>query len=604
MEEDTMTDSYANIPGVAQEFPQPASKEEFAYIDVAENQVYTAIHHTRSSPRAQIILAPPFGIERTFAYTTLVRLARAIAHCDYQVVRFDFRSMGESSGETAKLGISDWLDDARAVFDKTECLAHGRPRIIAGLRFGAFVAGSLFSEGIGDALLALDPPAKLRQMLMELLRRKLAEDFCKQTNGNSRNRSDYIDELKNSGIVEVDGYLWGRKLWSEAEKAVFPIPAVDEPRPVKVIHLDRRPVTRVLVPNKSDVIPIPSPPFWKDAPLFLPELSSIFQSVLRYIDDVARVGSDLPDCDGESQLSVPPEPSAGTRKILVPVLEGQRYVVTVHGSGDNPTKDALVLLNSGQIPRNGHGSFSAKLGDVMAAKAMTVYRVDLPGLGDSPGKLPIRTDRFWRHVELGGQVRDTHTILSHIKNTYGHRRLVVGGLCGGANNALYTASKYKNLVDAVLMLECKFDLIGAKDEQPPKDEFTIMWLIKKISTRRTWIRLLTGESRYFHFLRFGKKLLLPFIMRVKTLPSNINLQLAMAFGDVCTRCIPILFIYCTDGSDEVYFKQVLSVLFKEKTPPSLKRCTVANSNHIFTSGRAIEYSIARIEEWITSELSI
>jgi hypothetical protein len=131
-----------------------------------------------------------------------------------------------------------------------------------------------------------------------------------------------------------------------------------------------------------------------------------------------------------------------------------------------------------------------------------------------------------------------------------------------------------------------------------------MRLIKKISARRTWIRLLTGDSRYFHFLRFGKKLLLPLIMKVNTLPSNINLPLAMAFGDVCTRGVPILFIYCADGSDEVYFKQVVSVLFKEKTPPSLSSRAVANSNHILTSGRAIEYCIAQIEEWIACEFSI
>jgi pimeloyl-ACP methyl ester carboxylesterase len=512
--------------------------------------------------------------------------------------------MGESSGEMPKLGISDWLDDARAVFAKTECLAQGLPRILAGLRFGAFVAGSLFSEGIGDALLALDPPATLRQMLMELLRRKLAEDNIKQTDGHPRNRSYYLDELKNTGILEVDGYLWSRELWSEAEKAVFPIPVADEPRPVKVIHLDMRPVMRVLVPNKSDVIPIPCPPFWGDAPFFLPELSSVFQSILKYMSDVACAWSGLPDCDGYSRFSSTlPEPSTGTRRILVPVLKGQRYVVTVHGSGVNPTEDALVLLNGGQIPRNGHGSMSAKLGDAVAAKGMTVYRVDLPGLGDSPGELPIRTDQFWRHNEEGGQVCFTHTILSYIKSTYGHRRLVVGGLCGGANNALYTANKYKHLIDGVLMLEGDFNLSAEKTEVLPKDEFTIMWLIKKISSRRTWIRLLSGESRYFHFLRFGKKLLLPLIMNVKTLPNNINLPLAMAFGDVCTRGIPILFIYCANGSDELYFKQVLSVLFKAKTPTSLKSRAVANSNHILTSGRAIEYCIAQIEEWLACEFS-
>lgn len=620
-----MNTTFDDVPGVDQTFPEPVAEEVSRFIDTDDEQIYLVVHYPRNTPRAQIVFCPPFGMERTYAYTTLVRLSRALAYVGFQVVRFDYRSFGESSGCTQELGISDWIADAEEVWDCTGELGWGIPRILIGLRFGAFVAATLFAGGKGAALLSLDPPERIRMMLVNLLRRKIAEDLmARGGNKKRRDSASYIAELEREGVLEVEGYLWGTKMWRESEYASFPIPAEDDSRPVLVIHLDKRPPHRVMIPGKSEVIPVSIPPFWGLDRFILGDHSALFNRVISFACHVSEAGCGKDACRpaksaAPSKMKHSPHKSSQgiIREVFSEDIDGHRYVFTSHRANGEANEPALVLFNGGQVPRNGHGDLNTKVADAVAERGITSYRVDLPGLGDSPGSLPRRMVTFWEENTEGRQEPYATSFLKYIQAKHRHYPILAGGLCGAAHNAIYSASRNKGLINGIIMWEIGLRMreIGPrKDALADKaletsnlttSEEESFRFFRRVLSKWAWIRLLVGDSRYSNKLPFLQShydsLRSYFVSKLlinKTLDQYINVPLAKAFFDVCNSGIPVLSISEEDSITHLFIQRITTTIFGERQRRMLADLTVRDSNHVFTSGRAIEKSIGYIQTWL------
>lgn len=217
--------------------PAPEAPQQAGYLDHDEVQLYWVRHTAARRPaRGRVVLAGPLGDERMHAYLTWVRWARRLAASGYEVVRFDYRGQGESTGAFEAACLSDWASDLRAV---AGLVAEGDgPLVLSGLRLGALLSAGLFAGGLGDALLAWGPPASGRAMLMDLLRRKLAEAMMQGRREKGRDRDWYVAHLEGGGTVEVNGYPWGERLWRDAEAWTLAVPVPDERRPWAMVRFD------------------------------------------------------------------------------------------------------------------------------------------------------------------------------------------------------------------------------------------------------------------------------------------------------------------------------------------------------------------------------
>jgi len=103
------------------------------------------------------------------------------------------------------------------------------------------------------------------------------------------------------------------------------------------------------------------------------------------------------------------------------------------------------VINAGIVHRIGPFRLHVHMARQLADQGFTTLRMDLSGLGDSlvrPGKLRESDERA---------VLDVSDALDYLKETFGHDRFVILGLCSGAFNAHQVAVQDDRIVGAVFM---------------------------------------------------------------------------------------------------------------------------------------------------------
>ena len=190
------------------------------YLEMGQEQLYFVLHPTLLPLRSRVILAGPFASERPHRYISWVRWARFLASHGYEVMRFDYRGVGESTGQFENFGFRNWLDDLDFCANWLNKHAPSAPLVIHGLGMGALLGQRLFEQGTGNALLSWLPPKSAREMLYEQLKIKLANNFILPSN-ERKTRDQFVADLENGIVVEVEGHNWTQQLWTESAEFEF-----------------------------------------------------------------------------------------------------------------------------------------------------------------------------------------------------------------------------------------------------------------------------------------------------------------------------------------------------------------------------------------------
>ena len=239
------------------------------FLDFADGQIYTVTHAALRPRRASVLLCGPFGIERERSYLTHVLWARTLAARGFEVMRFDYRGHGESTGSFEEMTIRRWREDAAFCASRLSAATRRDALVLQGTRLGALIAADLFASGIGDGLLLWEPPASAEAHLRDTLRHHLVAQRLSEPDRPPRLREQLIADLEAGEHVVVDGYSWTRGLWRDAQRHPLILPSSHETRPWLVL-------------NAANV---GADTFWKSSsPLLVPRSEGFFHESLEWLD--------------------------------------------------------------------------------------------------------------------------------------------------------------------------------------------------------------------------------------------------------------------------------------------------------------------------------
>lgn len=189
--------------------------EQAGYFEVPGAHLYTVLHRV-DAPVARVLLIGPFASERTSSYHPWVRWARYLAARRIEVLRYDYRGIGESTGVFEEMSFEHWSEDVRLLVDWFASQSPGVPVILHGLEVGAILAGRVFHEGKGDALLLWSPPANANQALRSTLLQWAGLQQMLDSPDSRTPGSEYIRRLEKGSYVDVQGYHWPGRLWQDS----------------------------------------------------------------------------------------------------------------------------------------------------------------------------------------------------------------------------------------------------------------------------------------------------------------------------------------------------------------------------------------------------
>ena len=225
--------------------PNRQPQEHAGYFPVSGAHLYTVLHAV-TDPAARVLLVGPFASERHSSYLPWTRWARYLAAQGIEVLRYDYRGIGESTGAFEEMTFADWSQDVRLLAAWLETRLPHAPLVLHGLGLGAVLAGRAFDEGFGDGLLLWSPPENANQALRTTLMRWVGLEQIFKFGDDRKAASDYIRELEQGSSLEVDGYCWSASLWQDSFRLTLPqalaseqSAAVAYKRPVRIVRLTR-----------------------------------------------------------------------------------------------------------------------------------------------------------------------------------------------------------------------------------------------------------------------------------------------------------------------------------------------------------------------------
>ena len=262
--------------------PETGTREEIRYLEVGDDggQIYLVHHHALGKARGGVVLCGSINADREGCLRTLVDIARELAVNGFDVVRFDYRGIGESTGDFDDYCFSDWLQDIEACVELLRKKLPGLPVGLWGIRAGALLASEVFRKAGDGALFCA--PMDGQPFLQGILRRSLVNDMLGRPNSKRTSRDAIIAALENGELVNVDGYAWSKRLWQDAGNHHFVIPANDS-RPWQVVDFTDFPRTNLGGEHESHRKTSSVGRFWEATPTRVAKDSSLRDITLAWL---------------------------------------------------------------------------------------------------------------------------------------------------------------------------------------------------------------------------------------------------------------------------------------------------------------------------------
>ena len=265
-------------------------------------------------------------------------------------------------------------------------------------------------------------------------------------------------------------------------------------------------------------------------------------------------------------------------------------VLTEPAAGDATQRPWVILLNSGILHHVGVNRLHVQLARRLAANGYGSLRFDFSGLGDSEAR---RDDlSFERSAPL-----ETRDAIDYLARTQGAQRVVLMGLCSGADVAHLTALEDDRVVG-----------LGLLDP----------WAYR---TRGYWLHYygsrLFNPKRYTNWMRVRWERLQAMLSRstgpnehepeMYEAPSYLRVfppreRIAAELRRVLTRGVELFFIF-SDGLEQYNHRGQYAASFPEISfGQQLREEHVRGATHVFSAVEHQEFVVRELSRWVADRV--
>lgn len=317
------------------------------------------------------------------------------------------------------------------------------------------------------------------------------------------------------------------------------------------------------------------------------------------------------------------------RKALQLDIAGCRLFGTLHDCARGPSladrsghqRIGVLLLSFGQQPRSWVGDLGSSIADRLEAQGYPTFRFDMPGLGDSPGYIPVHLEELWREIQLGAHDHHLMALCEELVRRFSLAGLVVGGFCGGAITALYSVNARSPLILGLILLEPELALtrtttsIAESLTSPPltvdsfQERVGLIW--RRLSSAKSWRKLLSGKADYRFWLAlwygvidYSARKFAVIGRRKKPLPQETNLRLLDAWNLARRQKIPTLVTSVGSTQRSNYYRAYGLQPGVSNPGTSLRWIEVPNTTHAMLTGGAKEAVGLHVENWVAENFPL
>lgn len=315
------------------------------------------------------------------------------------------------------------------------------------------------------------------------------------------------------------------------------------------------------------------------------------------------------------------------RKALQLDIAGHRLFGTLHDSPPSLSRSAtdcdrtgVLLMSFGQQPRSWVGDLGSSIADRLEERGYPTFRFDMPGLGDSPGTIPVHLEELWRDILSGAHEAPLHALCEDLIQRYSLKGLIVGGFCGGAVTALYSVNLRSPRILGLVLLEPEIALVrtsspATASAPPPLAVDSLLESLDILKARilspRSWSRLFSGKSDFKFWLKlwhgmidFGARKLSNLGRRKKLLPPETNHRMLNAWLLARRQRIPTLVISVGSANRSKYYQAYGLQPGVIDAKSALHWIEIPNTTHAMLTGGAKEAVGMHTENWISTNFPL
>jgi pimeloyl-ACP methyl ester carboxylesterase len=224
------------------------------------------------------------------------------------------------------------------------------------------------------------------------------------------------------------------------------------------------------------------------------------------------------------------------------------------------------------------------LSRILAEGGHTVVRFDFSGVGDSqPRKDPLSP--------VVASLTDIGEVLDWLQETHQLSRVILVGLCSGADYAVLYGHTDPRVVGLVLM----------DPTMPPTARYYFHYIVSRLHNVRNWMSVVTGKSGLLRLVFAHLRNRVRPQARVEGLTLQ-NLQfsnyLARCYQATAARGIKMLSVFTSVSVRQTYRRQMLDAFPEACAGGGLRLEFFPDSDHLFSAERERQRLFRVIADWL------
>ena len=246
----------------------------------------------------------------------------------------------------------------------------------------------------------------------------------------------------------------------------------------------------------------------------------------------------------------------------------------------------VVILNTGIVHRVGHHRMYVSLSRELAKSGRTVVRFDFAGIGDSKPRSDSTSP-------LMASLSDIREVLDTLEKSHDICKVILVGLCSGADHAVLYTHTDPRVVGLVLM----------DPTLPPTFRYYFHYVSQRLKNLRNWISVATGRSG---LMRLASTHLLNSV-RPRTEVEGLNLQnlrfssyLPQCYRGAAARGVRMLAVFTSVSVRHTYKQQMLDAFPEASAGGKLRLEFFPDSDHLFSGSKERDRLRDVISDWLDS----